>query len=59
VHPGELVFADFDGVVVVPRALEEEALAGAYEKVTKENLSRRALLGGDSLRTVFDRYGVL
>jgi regulator of RNase E activity RraA len=59
VQPGELVFADFDGIVVVPRALEDEALARAYEKVTKENLSRRDLLRGDSLRAVYDRYGVL
>ena len=58
-HPGELVFADFDGVVVVPRALEDEALARAREKVTKENHSRRDLLRGDTLRAVFDRHGVL
>ena len=59
VHPGELVFADFDGVVVVPRELEDEVLAHAHEKVTKENHSRRDLLRGDTLRAVFDRYGVL
>jgi 4-hydroxy-4-methyl-2-oxoglutarate aldolase len=59
VHPGELVIADFDGVVVVPRALEAKVLALAYEKVTKENHSRRDLLQGDTLRAVFDRYGVL
>jgi 4-hydroxy-4-methyl-2-oxoglutarate aldolase len=59
VKPGELVFADFDGVVVLPGALEDEALGRAYEKITSENLSRRDLLRGDSLRTVFDRYGVL
>ncbi len=59
VHPGELIFSDFDGVVVVPRELEDQALALAYEKVHKENLSRRDLISGDSLRTVFDRHGVL
>lgn len=59
VKAGELVFADFDGVVVVPGAMEEEALGRAYEKITSENLSRRDLLRGDPLRTVFDRYGVL
>ncbi len=59
VQPGELVYADFDGVVVVPRALEAEALERAYEKAAKENVSRRDLLKGDSLRAVFDRYGVL
>jgi 4-hydroxy-4-methyl-2-oxoglutarate aldolase len=59
VQPGELVFADFDGVIVVPRSFEDEALARAHEKVTKENHSRRDLLRGDTLRAVFDRYGVL
>lgn len=59
VRPGELVFSDFDGVVVIPRALEDLALAGAYDKVTKENHTRRDLLRGDTLRAVFDRYGVL
>jgi 4-hydroxy-4-methyl-2-oxoglutarate aldolase len=39
--------------------VEDEVLARAFEKVTKENHSRRDLLNGDSLRTVFDRYGVL
>jgi regulator of RNase E activity RraA len=59
VNPGELVFADLDGVVVVPRAVEDEALARAHEKVISENASRRDLLRGESLRTVFDRHGVL
>ncbi len=59
VQPGELVFADFDGVVVLPRAKEDEVLCLAFEKSSKENLSRRDLLSGDDLRTVYDRYGVL
>lgn len=59
VNPGDLVFADFDGVVVVPRALEDKVLDLAYQKVYKEDQSRTDLLNGDSLRTVYDRYGVL
>lgn len=59
VNPGDLIFADFDGVVVVPRNVEDETLELSYEKIHKENLSRNDLLKGDSLRTVFDRYGVL
>ncbi len=59
VHPGDLIFADFDGIVVVPKEVEDEALQKAYEKITKENQSRMDLLKGDSLRTVYDRYGVL
>ncbi len=59
VNPGDLIFADFDGIVAVPRAVEDRVLELAYEKVSKENQSRTDLLNGDSLRTVYDRYGVL
>jgi len=59
VKPGELIFTDFDGIVVVPREVEDRVMDLAYEKVYKEDQSRRDLLRGDSLRTVYDRYGVL
>jgi len=59
VHPGELIFADFDGVVVVPRPVEQEMLQMALEKVGKETASRQALLNGKSLREVYATYGVL
>jgi regulator of RNase E activity RraA len=59
VHPGELVFTDFDGIVVVPRGVEDEVLRLAAEKASKENDSRRDLLNGESLRAVFERYRVL
>jgi regulator of RNase E activity RraA len=59
VHPGELVVADFDGIVVVPREVEEEVLRLAQEKAEKENASRQELLSGKTLREVFDRYRVL
>ena len=59
VHPGELVLADFDGVVVVPRAVEKDVLSLALEKVSKESASRQALLNGQSLRDVYATYGVL
>lgn len=59
VHPGEMVFADFDGIVVVPAAVEEEAIRRASEKAGKESLSRKELLEGKTLREVYDKYGVL
>jgi regulator of RNase E activity RraA len=59
VHPGDLVYADFDGVVVVPQAIERDVLSLAHEKATKETMSRRELLEGQTLRAVFEKYGVL
>jgi regulator of RNase E activity RraA len=59
VQPGELVFAAFDGVVVLPPEVEDDALQLALEKVTKENASREELRRGVLLREVFRRDGVL
>lgn len=59
VHPGELVFADFDGIVVIPRAVEKQVLTLAQEKAGKEDRSRAELMAGKTLREVFDTYGVL
>ena len=59
VHPGDLVFADYDGIVVIPQTVETEVLRLAQEKIGKESLSRQALLEGKSLREVYDTYGVL
>ena len=59
VHAGELVFADFDGIVVIPRAVEKQVLQLALEKADKETLSRQDLLAGKSLREVYKTYGVL
>ena len=58
-RPGELVFADFDGIVVIPQAAEAEALERAADKVGRESASRAELLEGRLLREVFDRYGAL
>lgn len=59
VSPGELIFADFDGVVVIPKQIEDKVLELAIDKVGKENASRRELLKGRSLREVYDTFGVL
>ena len=59
VRPGELVFADFDGIVVVPGQVEEQVLQLAREKAGKESLTRRDLLAGKTLREVYDTYRVL
>ena len=59
VHPGELVFADFDGIVVIPRDVEEQALTIAQDKVAKESQTRTMLQEGKTLREAYDTYGVL
>jgi regulator of RNase E activity RraA len=59
VYPGDIIYADFDGIVVVPNAVEKDVFNKAKEKVGKENLSRKELLDGKSLREVYDKYKAL
>lgn len=59
VQPGDTIFADYDGVVVIPRERLATVAELACEKAGKESLSRRDLQAGLTLREVFDRYGVL
>ena len=56
---GDLVFGDADGVVVVPRAVEEQVVAAALAKVAGENATREALARGEKLADVFKRHGIL
>ncbi len=59
VNPGDFVFGDFDGIIVIPAAIVEETLAIAADKVNRENHSRAELQAGAYLRDVFAKYGVL
>jgi regulator of RNase E activity RraA len=59
VNPGDLIVADYDGVVVVPSAAVPETIALATDKATRENDSRSELKRGAYLRDVFAKYGVL
>lgn len=57
--PGDLVVADDDGVVVVPRAVEAAVVRRAWEKVHAENEVRDAIAAGMLATEAFKRYGVL
>jgi 4-hydroxy-4-methyl-2-oxoglutarate aldolase len=59
VNPGDIIYSDFDGVVVIPKHIEQELFTRAKEKVEAENISRKELLEGKTLREVYDKYGAL
>jgi len=59
VNPDDFIFADFDGIVVIPNALVQQVLEIAWTKVSRENSSRAELMNGAYLRDVFSKYGVL
>jgi len=59
IEPGDLVFGDMDGVVIVPRALEAEIVAQALKKARGEKVVRRAIEEGMSATAAFKKFGIL
>jgi 4-hydroxy-4-methyl-2-oxoglutarate aldolase len=59
VHPHDWIFGDADGVVVIPTSLASEVFSTALSRVGEEDLTRKELLEGSTLRDVFERRGVL
>ena len=59
VTPGDLVFGDIDGVVVIPQAIEDEVIERALAKATAENTVRAAIERGMSSTEALRTYGVL
>lgn len=59
VRPGDWVFGDIDGVVVIPANLADQAFPRAVEKVSGENRVRAELAKGRSAREVFEEFGIL
>lgn len=59
VIPGDLVFGDADGVIVVPKDMADEVIRRAWEKVCGENTVREELRGGAGAVATFEKYGIL
>jgi 4-hydroxy-4-methyl-2-oxoglutarate aldolase len=59
VEPGDIIFGDFDGVVVVPQIKEQEIIEAAVDKVYGENKVREAIEKGVSSKDAFQQYGIM
>ncbi|KPK94859.1 MAG: hypothetical protein AMJ94_00820 [Deltaproteobacteria bacterium SM23_61] len=57
VYPGDYVFGDMDGVVVIPQRLTEEIMLEAEKAVQREKKMRQALRTGMPLHEVNKRFG--
>jgi regulator of RNase E activity RraA len=60
VAPGDIVFGDLDGVLVIPRDIEAEVLRTAMERVSQEDLVRAAFERDNmSASDAAAKYGVM
>ncbi len=59
INPGDIVFGDRDGVLVVPQAVEVAVFSGAVEKARGERDVLNALQQGMSTADAFKRFGIM
>jgi len=59
IRPGDIVFGDVDGVLVVPREVEEEAFGKALEKARGEQKVAEAIRSGISAAKAWETYGIM
>jgi regulator of RNase E activity RraA len=59
VRPGDIVFAEIDGIAVIPDEVADETVAKAFEKVATEDRAREDLREGAYLADVWKKYKVL
>lgn len=59
VHPGDILFGDIDGVLVIPKEVAAEVIEKALEKAAGEKLVRKAIEGGMSATEAFAKFGIL
>lgn len=58
-RPGDFVFGDRDGLVVIPFDIAPQTLEAALNKVRGENKVREELAAGRPVSEVFAKYGIL
>lgn len=59
INPGDIVYGDRDGVLIVPKEVESKAFMGAIEKARGEQLVKKALEGGMSTVDAFEKFGIM
>lgn len=59
VNPGDIVYGDRDGVVVVPKGVQEAVFEKAFEKARGEKLVLKALQDGMSTVDAFKKFGIM
>ncbi|MFA6471909.1 MAG: RraA family protein [Candidatus Latescibacterota bacterium] len=56
---GQIVFADLDGIILIPKEAEKEVIREAAKRVNVETQVRDNLSEGATMRDVWDKYHVL
>jgi regulator of RNase E activity RraA len=59
INPGDIIFGDRDGVIVVPGEVEKDVFQKALEKARGEKLVKKALEDGMTTVDAFKKFGIM
>lgn len=59
INPGDIVYGDLDGIVIVPQEIQDEVFEKALEKARGEKLVLKALQEGMSTVEAFEKFGIM
>ncbi len=59
INPGDVVFADYESIVVIEPDVLDQVIEEGEEELETENNVRADIRDGDSVYEVWDRYGTL
>jgi regulator of RNase E activity RraA len=59
VMPGDIIFGDLDGVVIIPKTHASEIVAAALAKVKGESNVRDMILAGETTQGIFEKTGIM
>ena len=59
ISPGDLIFGDLDGVIIIPKKIEREVIENALSKASGEKMVRKEIENGMSSTDAFKKYGIL
>ncbi|MCK4336345.1 MAG: RraA family protein, partial [Candidatus Aminicenantes bacterium] len=59
IFPGQIIFADLDGVILIPKEIEKEVIQKAADRVGVESEVRKELGKGKKIKDIWDKYHVM
>jgi regulator of RNase E activity RraA len=59
IDPGDLIFGDIDGVLIIPKKIISDVIAQSVEKARGEKVVRKAIENGMTSTQAFEKFGIL
>ncbi len=59
IKSGDIVFGDIDGVLIIPKEIENDVIKGALEKAMGEKTVQQAIENGMGAKDAFDKFGIM